>query len=170
MPPVSRGITLAARTWVPRPGMKRHRPVLVALAMLLAPTILRAPANAASKVPVAAIGDAAPGGGVFAGPSFAGWPAAGGDRWLAFRSTVEGGSSSEVLVAAPMTAPVTRVEVARLGLALPNGDRLKQFIGRPAINAQGDVAFFALLTPATPSTDPAAPDSAGVSVFLPTPR
>jgi hypothetical protein len=40
---------------------------------------------ATSKVEVAALGDAAPGGGVFAGPGFVGWPTAAGNGWIAFR-------------------------------------------------------------------------------------
>ena len=46
-------------------------------AALLAPAGERAWAT--SKAKVAAIGDAAPGGGVFVGPGFVGWPTAAGN-------------------------------------------------------------------------------------------
>ena len=55
--------------------------------MLLA--LLPSPARASSKALIAAAGDAAPGGGVFAGPGFTDWPTAAGNGWIAFRRSEE---------------------------------------------------------------------------------
>ena len=52
----------------------------LALVALLAAGVPRA--TAASKMKIAAAGDAAPGGGVFAGPGFSGWPTAAGNGWI----------------------------------------------------------------------------------------
>ena len=57
-----------------------------------------APAGAASKIAIAALGDTAPGGGVFAGPSFVGEPSAAGNGWVAFRSLVTEGSTAEQII------------------------------------------------------------------------
>ena len=121
-------------------------------AALLAPAGERAWAT--SKAKVAAIGDAAPGGGVFAGPGFIGWPTAAGNGWIAFRGQVSGGTSSETIVAAHLTPPVSRAQVASIGQTAPSGNgyeacagKLKQFVGHPVVNASGEVAFIALLTP-----------------------
>ena len=93
---------------------------------------------ATSKAKVAAIGDAAPGGGVFAGPGFVGWPTAAGNGWIAFRGQVSGGTSSETVVAAHLTPPVSRAQVASIGQTAPSGNgyeacagKLKQFVGHP---------------------------------------
>jgi hypothetical protein len=112
------------------------------------------PAAAASKAVVAAVGDAAPGGGVYAGPGFTDWPVAAGNGWMAFRGEVIGGTSSETLVVARMTAPPTRTRVASIGDVAPSdgvfsdcAGKLKEFVGHPAVNANGDVAFLALIQP-----------------------
>jgi hypothetical protein len=123
--------------------MTRIASLSVLLALSAAPP---APAGAASKIAVAALGQPAPGGGVFAGPSFAGWPAAAGSGWVAFRTSLEGAAASEAIVVARMTAPTTRIQVAALGAAAPAQGKFKSFIGHPAVNANGDVAFMALLS------------------------
>jgi len=121
-------------------------------AVLLA--LLPAPARASSKALIAAVGDAAPGGGVFAGPGFTDWPTAAGNGWIAFRGEVIGGDTSETLVVARMGATPTRNRVASLGEIAPSAGgfgecagKLKQFVGHPAVNASGDVAFLALIEP-----------------------
>jgi hypothetical protein len=132
-------------------------------------------AHGASKARIAAIGDGAPGGGVFVGPGFGGWPTAAGDGWIAFRGEITGGSTSETLVVAHMTAPVTRAQVASLGQQTPSGGafadcagKLKQFLGHPVVNAKGDVAFIALIDPpadAEPDDTGLAPTRAGIFVM-----
>jgi hypothetical protein len=148
---------------------RRVAVVLVALA-LAGPR----PADAASKTTIAAIGDAAPGGGVFAGPGFSDWPAAAGKGWIAFRSQITGGTSTEALVVAHMTAPASRAEVATLGQPAPSGGafakctgKLKQFLGPPTVNANGDVAFVALVEPppSTSDTFSVGPTPAGIFVY-----
>jgi hypothetical protein len=104
-------------------------------------------ARAATKIAVAAVGSEAPGGGLFIGPSFTSWPAAAGNGWVAFRSQLEGGSSAEAIVASRFTVPVTRVQIARLGQRVGGAGSLRDFIGRPAITASGDVAFMAEFRP-----------------------
>ncbi len=111
-------------------------------------------AGATSKATVAAIGDGAPGGGVFAGPGFSGWPTAAGDGWIAFRGQVTGGTTTETIVVAHLTAPISRAQVASIGQSAPTGNghdacagKLKQFVGHPVVNASGDVAFVALIQP-----------------------
>jgi hypothetical protein len=114
------------------------------------------PAGAASKTLVAAVGAAAPGGGVFAGPGFTDWPVAAGNGWIAFRGEVIGGTTSETLIAAHIGTPETRTRVASIGEVAPSAGafgecagKLKEFVGHPAVNANGDVAFMALIQPAT---------------------
>jgi hypothetical protein len=148
------------------PPMPQHRssPLRHRLALAFALTAALAARDAAgvSKLKIAAIGDGAPGGGVFAGPGFAGWPSAAGDGWVAFRGQIAAGTTSEELVVARMTAPVTRTLVASIGQNAPGAEgTFKQFVGRPSVNARGDVAFLALIAP----TDPAVADDP----FLPTP-
>lgn len=150
--------------------------LLLRLTAVLAVLASSAPAaRAASKVTVAALGDPAPGGGQFAGPGFTGWPAAAGSGWIAFRAEIVGGGTSEALVAARMTPPVTRRQVASLGQTSPGSDALapcagtfRQFVGRPSVNANGDVAFLALVSPETPPAGDAEviePQAAGVFLF-----
>ncbi len=107
--------------------------------------------RAASKIQIAAIGDDAPGGGQFLGPALTGSPASAGDGWVAFRSLVTEGSTSEQIVVAKLTGQPQRFTVAALGQTpgKVGGNSLgtyKQFLGRPAVNANGDVAFVAALT------------------------
>ena len=134
---------------------------LLSLAVLAGGT----PARAGSKIGIAALGQPAPGGGIFAGPSFTGWPSAAGDGWVAFRAKIDGGSTTESIVAADLTPPVRRFEIVSLGTDVPglNGIRFRQFLGRPTINANGDVAFVALLDQTDVSAD--APDAAGLFVY-----
>ncbi len=118
--------------------------VVVALLLVLAGTG-RLPAWAASKIEVVALGDAAPGGGVFAGPGFTTNPSAAGVGWVAFRAQVNDASAPEAIVVAHVTAPVSRTQVAQLGQPAPGwaNAKLKQFLGRPVVNSSGDVAFLA---------------------------
>ena len=135
-----------------------------AVLLALAP----APALSASKALVAAAGDAAPGGGIFAGPGFTDWPTAAGNGWIAFRGEIIGGDTSETLVVARMSAPLTRTRVASLGEIAPTpgvfgecAGKLKEFVGHPAVNAKGEVAFMALIQP-TADLVKRGPTSAGI--------
>jgi hypothetical protein len=111
--------------------------------------------RAASKIKIAAIGDRAPGGGQFLGPSLTGTPAAGGNGWVAFRTLVTSGGTSEQIVAKNMigavSANASTFVVAEIGKSAGKVDdkdlgSFKQFLGRPAINANGDVVFVATLS------------------------
>ena len=142
---------------------------LLGAALLLA----AAPARGASKALVAAIGGAVPGGGVFAGPGFSGAPTAAGDGWIAFRGEVTGGGSSETIVVAHMSAPVARAQVASLAQTAPSGDahpkcagKVKQFLGNPALNAKGEVAFMALLEPPANNSDTSSADVGPVAAGI----
>ncbi|MGH7895954.1 MAG: DUF7453 family protein, partial [Candidatus Binatia bacterium] len=106
---------------------------------------------AASKIEIAAIGAGAPGGGLFAGPALTGSPGAGGNGWVAFRTRIiEGGTAEQIIGQNLLPAKAERFEVASLGA--PAGKwkdadlgTFRQFLGRPTVNANGDVAFVALL-------------------------
>jgi hypothetical protein len=126
----------------------------LALVLILAGT----QAHAASVRMIAGLLEAAPGGGVFAGSGFVGSPAAGGDGYVAFRSLVADGSTSEQIVLARMTPGAgDRDTVASIGRSAPDGfGTYTSFVGNPAVNANGDVAFVATLADAT--TLPADPD------------
>src|SRR5262245_29181808 len=103
--------------------------------------------HASSTAKVVAIADPAPGGGIFAGPSFTAWPTAAGNGWIAFRSrVVTNKKSTEAIILARLQAPVTRLEVARLGSNAPGGATFRRFLGRPSVNSAGDVAFIAETT------------------------
>lgn len=127
--------------------------------------LVASPAFAASKRTVALLGDAAPRGGVFAGPSFRQPPAAAGNGMLAFRAQIAGGPSGEQIVRYDVAANDQRA-VAGLGQALADGSRLKQFLGAPAVNARGDVAFVATLTPAPDAPRPGPTDPVPAAVLL----
>ena len=127
--------------------------VTLRLAMAVVGVVSLAPAaaRAASKIEVVAIGDDAPGGGQFLGPSLTGSPAAAGDGWVVFRTLVTEGSTTEQIVLTKLTPPQQSYPVAALGK--PAGKHagkdlgtFKQFLGRPTVNANGLVAFTALLT------------------------
>ena len=142
---------------------------LLGAAFLLAAT----PARGASKALIAAIGGAVPGGGVFAGPGFAGAPTAAGDGWVAFRGELTGGGSTETIVVAHMTAPVSRAQVASLSQTAPGGDahpkcagKVKQFVGNPAVNAKGEVAFLALVEPPASNGDTSTADVGPVAAGI----
>ncbi len=129
----------------------RFARTLATLACLLATAEVRA----ASKVQIAAIGDQAPGSGQFLGPGLTGTPAAAGNGWVVFRSLVTSAGTPEQIVAKNMAGAVganaSTYVVAELGKSAgtANGEDLgsfKQFLGRSAINADGDVAFVATLT------------------------
>lgn len=141
-----------------------HRTHLAAL-LCLAAAFASSPgaALAASKIAIAAMGDAAPGGGVFAGPSFTGTPSAAGDGWIAFRALVAEGNTTEQIVATNLRTRERRV-VANLGQTVSaQVGRLKQFLGRPTINARGEVAFAAVITPPDDvKVDPLGPVPAGI--------
>src|SRR5262245_13849856 len=85
------------------------------LVAALACLTLTAGVRAASKIQIAAIGDDAPGGGQFLGPALTGSPSAAGDGWVAFRSLVTEGSTSEQIVVAKLTGQSQRFVVAALG-------------------------------------------------------
>ena len=145
----------------PRPrGSCRLTLALVAL-LAAGPSL----APAASKLKIAATGDPAPGGGVFAGPGFSGWPTAAGNGWIAFRGKITGGNTSEAIIAARQGAPRTTVQVASKGQSAPGGGTFRQFFGRPAVNARGDVAFFALVNDSNLPDDPTLPAPAGVFFY-----
>jgi hypothetical protein len=107
--------------------------------------------RAASKIKIASIGDQAPGGGQFLGPALTGAPSAAGNGWVTFRSLVTDGSTSEQIISTKLTGQEQRHVVAALGRpAGKSGGKdlgtFKQFLGRPTVNANGDVAFVATLT------------------------
>jgi hypothetical protein len=144
------------------------RPQRLPLGWLCLLILVGGSAHGASKARIAVIGDAAPGGGVFAGPGFSGAPAAAGNGWIAFRGEITGGGSSETMVVARMTPPLARVQDASLGQAAPSGGghaecagKLKQFFGNPALNAKGEVAFIALVEPPVDEDAPADAGSVG---------
>ena len=119
---------------------------------------------AASKRAVALVGDAAPRGGVFAGPSFRRPLAAAGAGRIAFRAQIVGGTTTEQIVVYDVNANEQRL-VASLGQTVDEpGARIKQFLGSPAVNARGDVAFVASLNPPrdAPPQQPDAPAPAAV--------
>ncbi len=139
----------------------------MALAMLAAALLSwTPPATAASKRTIAALGDEAAGGGVFAGPSFTSSPAAAGIGWIAFRTQVaEGAASEQIVVRNVLTGQ--RLAVAGLGQdASETLGRFRQFLGRPAVNANGDVAFAAVLSPpADLPRSPTLPTPAGIFLY-----
>lgn len=132
--------------------LRRHaRPRLITALALFASLVVPDGARAASKVKIAAIGDQAPGGGQFLGSSLTGSPSAAGVGWIAFRTLVTDGSTQEQIVVTKLAGQEQRHVVAALGQSAGkrNGDDLgtfKQFLGRPTVNADGDVAFVAALT------------------------
>jgi hypothetical protein len=129
--------------------------VLAVLPLLL----VAVPARGASKFSVAALGDGAPGGGVFAGPSFVGESSAAGNGWVAFRAQVEGKTTEQIVVRNMLTGQSSAA--ASIGGAISDQiGKFKQFLGKPSVNTHGDVAFAALVTP---------PDNAKVNLALPEP-
>jgi hypothetical protein len=138
------------------------RPPLLA-ALLCA--VLAAPAGAASKATVAYLGQAVPGGGVFAGPSFVGEPSAAGNGWIAFRAQVVGSTTEQIVVANLVTHQRSVVASAG-GIVSKDIGKVKQFLGRPTVNAHGDVAFAAVITPPDGvKVDPTAPTPAGIFLY-----
>lgn len=132
------------------------RPRLARLLFLTALAVAAAaPARAASVIAVATVGQAAPGGGVFAGSGFLGRPAAAGDGWVAFRSLIAPSGSIEELVLANMSpAASSRVSVVRTGQTVSETlGTVAAFIGHPAVDANGNVTFVVTLRP--PETPPA---------------
>src|SRR5437763_5551563 len=156
-----------------RPHRPRYVPILIGVAVLACTPAARA----ASKAKIAAIGDAAPGGGIFAGPGFSGWPTAAGAGWIAFRGETTGGGTSETMVAAHMTTPRTTMPVASLGDTTPSAGvftkcagKLRQFVGQPVVNTNGEVAFMALIEPpadttSSSTTSDLGPTPAGIFLF-----
>jgi len=120
-------------------------------ALALAGTTVRA----ASVFTVATLGGAAPGGGIFAGSGFLGRPAGAGDGWVVFRSLVAPSGSTEELVLANLSPSAsTRRSVARTGEELSAElGTIDDFIGHPAVNASGEVAFVVTLNPPEPPPD-----------------
>src|SRR2546422_7548599 len=107
------------------------RRLALALVSLLAAGASRA--TAASKTKIAVTGDAAPGGGVFAGPGFSGWPTAAGNGWIAYRGRITGGRTSEAIIATRQTPPPTTVQVASKGQSAPRGGTVRQVFRRPPV-------------------------------------
>ena len=150
----------------------RFAGLLATLAWLLAAVEI----HAASKIQIAAIGDQAPGSGQFLGPGLTGTPSAAGNGWVVFRSLVTSAGTPEQIVAKNMAGAVganaSTYVVAELGKSAgtADGDDLgsfKQFLGRPAINADGDVAFVATLTNSKRlPADPLEAIPAGVFLYL----
>jgi hypothetical protein len=139
-------------------------PCLPLLAVLLS-TVLAAPASAASKATVAYLGQAAPEGGLFAGPSFVGEPSAAGNGWIAFRAQVVG-STSEQIIVSNFVSPQRTVVASVGGTISKDIGTVKQFLGRPTVNAHGDVVFAALTTPpAGVKIDPTAPAPGGIFLY-----
>jgi hypothetical protein len=118
--------------------------------------IATADLRAASKINIASIGDRAPGGGQFLGPSLTSTPSAAGNGWIVFRTLVTSGGTSEQIVAKNMipgavNANASTFVVAEIGKSAGKDNdqdlgSFKQFLGRPAINANGDVVFVATLS------------------------
>ena len=137
---------------------------LQVLAVLLG-TVLAAPAGAASKATVAYLGQTVPGGGQFAGPSFVDQPSAAGNGWTAFRALVVGSSSEQIIVSNFVTHQ--RSVVASVGGTISKDiGTVKQFLGRPTVNAHGDVVFAAVISPPTGTkVDPTAPTPGGIFLY-----
>jgi hypothetical protein len=143
-----------------------RRFVAGACLLALLASLPTAPVGAATKISVAALGIGAPGGGVFAGPSFVGEPSAAGSGWIAFRSQVtEGNTSQQIVVTNQVTGQ--RSTVASIGQSVSDAiGTVKQFLGRPTVNARGDVAFAAEITPPdNVKKDPLAPTPGGVFLW-----
>src|SRR5262245_2939496 len=136
---------------------------LQVLAVLLS-TVLAAPAGAASKATVAYLGQPVPGGGSFAGPSFVGEPSAAGNGWIAFRALVVGSSTEQIIVNNFVTHE--RNVVASIGGTISKDiGKVKQFLGRPTVNAHGDVVFAALTTPLDGKVDPTLTAPGGIFLY-----
>ena len=157
--------------------MRIRPPVSLRLAMAAASVacLLATWASAASKIELAAIQGMAPGGGQFLGPSLTGTPNAAGNGWIAFRTLITGGGTSEQIIGRNLAGVVTDGDaafvVASIGQTAPRLDgkslgSFKQFLGRPTVNANGDVAFTATLTNSDVLPgDPNNPIPAGVFVY-----
>ncbi len=154
----------------------RHATAFATVLLLLAGGEVRA----ASKIHVASIGDHAPGGGEYLGPSLTSTPSAGGNGWIAFRSLVISGGTTEQIIGKNMIQGAVSQEASTFVVAeigKPAGSvggkdlgTFKQFLGRPAINAHGDVAFVASLSnsdalPAQGSDTLSPVNPAGVFVY-----
>jgi hypothetical protein len=138
----------------------------VAAAMTLALSAVHA--DAASVRLIRGLLDPAAGGGVFAGSGFVGTPAAAGTGYVAFRSLVANGSTSEQIIRARMTFGAREtIAIASIGKNAPTGlGTYTSFIGNPAVNASGDVAFVATLTDADDlPDDPDLPAPAALFVY-----
>jgi len=155
----------------PAARMPLRHPVALGFALCALALGAPGPAHATSKTKLVAIGDQAPGGGIFAGPSFTGWPSAAGNPatkvWVAFRAHVTQGKTTEAITAVGVTGSniVATIQVASIGQAAPDSGTFRQFIGRPTINARGDVAFAALLNDAKQPDDPTQATPAGVFLY-----
>ena len=140
-------------------------PACLQLVAVLFSTVLAVQAGAASKATVAYLGQAVPGGGVFAGPSFVGEPSAAGNGWIAFRAQVVGSSTEQIIVSNFVTHE--RNVVASIGGTISKDiGKVRQFLGRPTVNAHGDVVFAAVITPPDGvKIDPTAPTPGGIFLF-----
>jgi len=133
--------------------------------LALLSVLLATPVGAASKSVLAALGDAAPGGGVFVGPSFLGTPSAAGSGWVAFRTELVQGPTTETII---VTNFITRERraIAVGDTISPTIGTIRRFLGSPVVNARGHVAFSALVKPpaGAEDEDPNRPEPAGVFV------
>ena len=102
---------------------------------------------------------------MFAGPSFVGEPSAAGNGWIAFRAQVVGSTTEQIVVANLVTHQRSVVASAG-GIVSKDIGKVKQFLGRPTVNAHGDVAFAAVITPPDGvKVDPTAPTPAGIFLY-----
>jgi hypothetical protein len=136
---------------------------LQVLAILLG-TVLAVPAGAASKATIAYLGQSVPGGGQFAGPSFIDDPSAAGNGWVAFRAQVVGSTTEQIIVTNFVTHQ--RNVVASVGEVITKDiGTVKEFLGRPTVNAHGDVAFAAVISPPDGKVDPTLPTPGGIFLY-----
>ncbi len=116
---------------------------MLAVTLLVA---LTAPARGASKFSVAATLDKSPDGGSFIGPSFVGEGSAAGTGWVAFRALVQGKTKEQIVVQNMRTGQSAAAASLSQSISKEIGT-FQQFLGKPTVNARGDVAFAALVKP-----------------------
>lgn len=141
--------------------------IFARLLALLLSLVTAVAAHAASKRTIAAQGDDAPGGGLFAGPGFR-VPTGAGAGWIAFRAQVasaDGKVAEQIVVQNALTR--TRRTVVATGQPLPGiRGKVDQLLGRPAVNGHGDVAFVATVTLDRDAEQPRPGDPEPAGVFV----
>lgn len=125
--------------------------------LVLLTALSAAPAWGASKNVIAALGDVAPGGGVFVGPSLIGAPTAAGSGWTAFRTALVQGQTSEAIVVTNYATRQRRA-ISTGDTISPEIGKIRRFLGGPSINGKGHVAFAALVSPPSPAEGEEAPE------------